>query len=456
MKICVLGAGALGCALGGVLTEAGHEVWLINRNVAQVEALNSRGLILRDGGIDRRVPVHAATSARGVAMDTGVVDLVIVLVKSFDTRPAMEAALSLLGPDTVVLSLQNGLGHEDILGSIVGRERVLAGKTYAGGTQLGAGHVLIGTRGKDTHLGELDGCITERVQRIAAAFNAAGLDTTVSRNIIGTIWDKLLVNVATGAVSAATRLPYGEMYQVPELEACGIAAVAEAMAVAKASGVTLATTDPRQPWVKAGEGLPYAFKTSMLQSLEKGSITEIDFVNGAVVRQGAKCGVPTPVNQALVACIKGIERAQPRQRDSKEHTMAPHKQKSYVEHVAVRVKDIQWHINFFLEVLGMDVREIDGPTDAPHQYWTIGGLQLMSTPGFAAPPSNDAGWLAHLGIMVDDLEVALAGSKAWGVKQLPQGRNWLQLPDGLAVELIQASTGSVSAVLAINPRAATV
>ncbi len=127
--------------------------------------------------------------------------------------------------------------------------------------------------------------------------------------------------------------------------------------------------------------------------------------------------------------------------------------KSYVEHVAVRVKDIQWHINFFYEVLGMDVREIDGPTDAPRQYWTIGGMQLMSTPDFVAPPSNDAGWLAHLGIMVDDLEAALALAQSWGVKQLPQGRNWLQLPDGLAVELMQASAGTVAQALAINPRA---
>ncbi len=128
-------------------------------------------------------------------------------------------------------------------------------------------------------------------------------------------------------------------------------------------------------------------------------------------------------------------------------------QKSYVEHVALRVKDIQWHIHFFYEVLGMDVREIDGPTDAPHQYWTLGGLQLMSTPGFTAPPSVEAGWLAHLGIMVDDLEAALRDAQAWGVTPLPQGRNWLQLPDGLAIELIQASPHTVSQVLAINPRA---
>jgi catechol 2,3-dioxygenase-like lactoylglutathione lyase family enzyme len=127
--------------------------------------------------------------------------------------------------------------------------------------------------------------------------------------------------------------------------------------------------------------------------------------------------------------------------------------RSYVEHVAVRVKDIRWHIDFFHEVLGMDLREIDGPADAPNQYWTLGGMQLVSTPDFNAPPSNDAGWLAHLGLMVEDLEVALAQASKWGVTQLPQGRNWLQLPDGLAIELIQANAGSVAKVLAVDPRA---
>jgi len=307
VKIAIVGAGALGCAIGGVLTEGGNEVWLINRNADQVEAMTQRGLLLRDGGVDRAVPVHAATTAQPV----GVAELVIVLVKSFHTRQAMQAATSLVGPQTVVLSLQNGLGHEDILADIVGRDKVLAGKTYAGGTQLGLGHVLIGTRGKDTPIGELDGSISERVQRIAQVFNAAGLAATVSGNILGTLWDKLLINVATGALSAITRLTYGELYQQPELEICGVAAVAEAMAVAQASGIVLSMTEPRQAWVKAGAGLPEAFKTSMLQSLEKGSVTEIDFVNGSVVRWGQRCGVPTPVNQALLACIKGIERGLP-------------------------------------------------------------------------------------------------------------------------------------------------
>ncbi|MDB5930518.1 MAG: ketopantoate reductase [Polaromonas sp.] len=311
MKICVLGAGALGCAIGGVLTEAGHEVWLVNRGQAHVGAMKQRGLLMREQGIDRVVPVRASTDCREIAEAGGPVDLVIVLVKSFHTREAMQAALPIVGEDTVVMSLQNGLGHEDTLADVVGRRKVLAGKTYAGGVMLGLGHIIVGTQGKETFIGELDGGMTARAGRIADAFNRAGLVTTVSPRIMGVMWDKLLVNVATGALSGITGLAYGALYQVPEVEACAAAAVAEAMAVARASGIALSIHDPRQPWTLAAAGLPPEFKASMLQSLEKGSLTEIDYINGAVVRQGARCGVPTPVNQALVACIKGIERGLP-------------------------------------------------------------------------------------------------------------------------------------------------
>ena len=312
MKIVVLGAGALGCAIGGVLTEGGHEVWLINRGQVHVDAMNRDGLRMRDAGAERVVRVHAATSCTGVEMSSGPIDLVIVLVKSFHTREAILGAAPVVGERTVVLSLQNGLGHEDVLAEVVGRERVLAGKTYAGGVMLAPGHIIAGTRGKETRIGELDGSDSARARAIADAFSRAGLATTVSDNILGTMWDKLLVNVATGALSGITGLPYGELYRIPEIEACAVAAVAEAMAVARAAGIKLGTTEPRQPWLKAAEGLPFEFKASMLQSLEKGSVTEIDYVNGSVVRWGARYGVPTPVNQALVACIKGVERARTR------------------------------------------------------------------------------------------------------------------------------------------------
>jgi 2-dehydropantoate 2-reductase len=163
--------------------------------------------------------------------------------------------------------------------------------------------------GKLTFIGELDGRITPRVQAIADAFNAAGLATTVSDNIVGTMWDKLLVNVATGALTGITGLTYGQLYGEPLLKSTSLAAVAEAIGVAQAAGVRLSMTDPEQAWTLAAEGLPAAFKTSMLQSLERGTMTEIDFINGSVVRWGQRYGVPTPVNATLVACIKGIERA---------------------------------------------------------------------------------------------------------------------------------------------------
>ena len=303
MKICMLGAGALGSTIGGVLAEAGNEVWLVDAWKEHVDTISSRGLVLRDGGVDRTVKARARTAPDGI----GPADLVIVLVKSYHTREAIAGASSIIGPDTAVMSLQNGLGHEEVLADAVGKAHVLAGKTYAGGVLLGPGHVIAGTRGKQTYIGELDGRITERAKRIAETLTRAGLATTVSANIMGTMWDKLLINVATGALCGITRLPYGDLYKVPEVKECALAAVAEAIAVARALGVKLTSDKPEDAWNLAAEGLPPEFKTSMLQSIEKGLPTEIDYINGSVVRAGLRCGVPTPVNKALVACVKGIE-----------------------------------------------------------------------------------------------------------------------------------------------------
>ena len=123
--------------------------------------------------------------------------------------------------------------------------------------------------------------------------------------------------------------------------------------------------------------------------------------------------------------------------------------KSYVEHVAVRVKDIDWHIRFFRDVLGMAMREETPAGQTPYQFWTIGGMQLMSDPDFNGPE----GRLTHLGIMTEDLEQALTEAAAWGVTELPQGRNWIALPDGLQIELIQAHGNGVAEALAAKSRA---
>ena len=224
------------------------------------------------------------------------------------TRTAIESASALVGDKTMVMSIQNGLGHEEILAEVVGRERVLAAKTYVGGVFLAPGLIISGSKGKQTYIGELDGRLTTRLQTVVDEFNRAGLLATASTNIYGTMWDKLLVNVATGALCAITRLPYGGLYGVPEVEACALAAVAEGIAVARANGIKLTSEDPKYFWQLAADGLPADFKTSMLQSLEKGEPTEVDFINGSVVRWGVRSSIPTPVNQTLLACTKGIER----------------------------------------------------------------------------------------------------------------------------------------------------
>lgn len=124
--------------------------------------------------------------------------------------------------------------------------------------------------------------------------------------------------------------------------------------------------------------------------------------------------------------------------------------KAYVEHVAVWVRDIQWHIRFFREVLGMEMRERQGPPEAPEQYWTLGGLQFIARPDFAEPE----GRLAHLGVMCEDQAWAIAAATARGATAMAQGPNWLRLPDGLAIELLQARPATeVARALAVDPRA---
>ena len=293
MKVCVLGTGSLGSTIGGALAKAGNEVHFVGRQ-AHMDAVNENGLVMvTPTGEEVSHPI-GHTTPDGI----GECDLVIVLCKAFDTKATMEEGKELVGPHTAVMSLQNGLGADHVIG----------GKTYIGGMLLAPGRVQATIPGKDTFIGELDGTITDRVKAIGAAFEEAGMHCIVSDNIMGVIWDKLLVNVATGAVCGITHLPYGDMYQEDKLVATAVAAVQEGMDVAAKAGVKLTYSDPMDVLELARAGLPYDFKPSILQSLEKHRPTEVGVINGAVVAQGAKHGVATPVNETLVACVTGIER----------------------------------------------------------------------------------------------------------------------------------------------------
>jgi 2-dehydropantoate 2-reductase len=305
VKIVVVGAGALGCVFAATLGGSGNETWLVSRSAERAAALGRDGVIVEDAAGSRVVPIRATA----LPAEVGWVDLVVVLVKSFDTAAAMTAALPVVGPHTLVMSLQNGLGNEDVLASIVGPDRLLAGRTYVGGVMPEPGRVRANVAGKATVIGELDRPAGPRVRAVAQCFTAAGLTTEAVDDIRAKMWDKLVVNVATGAITAITGLTYGQLYSEPALKPTSLAAVAEAMAVARAGGINLTLTAPEQAWTLAAKDLSPDFMTSMLQSVRGGRQTEIEVINGAVVRAGAGWGVPTPVNDTLVACVKGIERA---------------------------------------------------------------------------------------------------------------------------------------------------
>lgn len=307
MKVCVLGAGSLGSAIGGALALAGNEVHLVARP-AHVKAVNENGLVMVTGeGDEERVAYPAAhETPDGI----GACDLAIVLCKAMDTLQvtAQAKAAGIIAPDTVVVSLQNGLGSEDVLAQAFGAEHVIGGKTYIGGMLLTPGRVQVGIAGKRTVFGELSGGKSERVQRIADMFAKAGMECEASDDIMRVIWDKLLVNVSTGAVCAVTGLPYEGISSEPLIRETALAAVQEGLDVAAALGVAVSFDSPEGPWNLAREGFPGNFKPSLLQSLEHGRKTEVDVIAGAVVREGAKVGVPTPVNRTLVAMVHGIER----------------------------------------------------------------------------------------------------------------------------------------------------
>jgi 2-dehydropantoate 2-reductase len=305
-KIAVIGAGAMGSSVGGVLAESGLDVILIDQWDELVNELNRNGLTLVEDGIERVVKVSATKNYDLI----GTADVIIVLVKSYHTEKAIKDALPIIGKDTMILSLQNGLGNEEKLKSIVGNNNILGGVTHAGSVLLDLGKVALGRKGKNTYIGELDGRMTERIQWLGSLLNSAGWSTIITDDIYSVIWNKLLVNIAVSPLSAITGLPHAGMANVNEVLACAYHAVEEAIKVAHACNIKLSTESPQEIWSIATSGLPPDHKSSMLKDIEKRSKTEIETINGAVVEFGKKHNVETPVNETLVACIKGIEHQQ--------------------------------------------------------------------------------------------------------------------------------------------------
>jgi 2-dehydropantoate 2-reductase len=302
VKVAVIGAGGVGSVFGGRLAATGHDVWLVHRRPEMVEALQRGGLRLdAPDGTSEQVAVHATDRTETI----GPVDLVLILTKSTDTRAAAEAARAVVRPHTVAVTLQNGLGNLETIAEVLGAERSLLGMTYVGAALLGPGHARLTAAGQ-SFLGEANGMRSERVEALARIFSEAGLPTQATDRLWDMVWGKLVINAALNATCALTGAA-GDTVLGSEAASRWVGLVGEeTAAVAAALGLELpfadATARVHQHCRDIG-----ASKPSMLQDMERGRPTEIDAINGAVVREGLRVGVPTPCNQALLLLVRARE-----------------------------------------------------------------------------------------------------------------------------------------------------
>jgi 2-dehydropantoate 2-reductase len=288
-----MGAGAVGCYYGFMLARAGHDVVLIGRQ-QHVEAIARQGLRLETQTFDEHIRVSASTEASAVQR----AHLVLFCVKSNDTDSSAAAIKPHLEPEAVVLSLQNGVENADRLRVLLPQE-VIAAVVYIGVEMAGPGHV------KHHGRGELVIEPSKSSDEMARALIAAGVPTEISDNVRGELWAKLILNCAYNALSAITQLPYGRLVKGEGVTAVMRDLVDECVAVAKADGVTL-PGDVDVAVRRIAETVPGQF-SSTAQDLARGKRSEIDHLNGLVVRRGEALEIATPANRLLHALVKLIE-----------------------------------------------------------------------------------------------------------------------------------------------------
>jgi 2-dehydropantoate 2-reductase len=298
MRVAIVGAGAMGGVLGFHLAAVADLV-LVDPWAAHVDAINAGGLCCEREGVVTARRARAVTTPA----DAGPCDAAIVLVKAGATPWAAAACAALLAPGGVAYTLQNGLGNADLLAATLGAARVGQGVTSLGGTLLGPGRVRHAGMGPTVLGASPDRALAASLAGLLAR---AGLPASVGDDIESLVWGKLVVNAGINALTALLRVPNGALAELPAPRALLAAAVQEAAAVAAARGVRLPYPDP----VAHVEGVALATganRSSTLQDVLRGAPTEVATINGAVAAEGARLGVPTPLNSALAALVAALE-----------------------------------------------------------------------------------------------------------------------------------------------------
>jgi 2-dehydropantoate 2-reductase len=291
MKIAVMGAGAVGCFYGGMLARAGHQVTLIGRP-AHVEAMAKRGGLKFESAIfDGVIPIRTDAKASGVAG----ADVVLFCVKSADTEEAGREIAPHLKNDAAVICLQNGVDNAERLEAVLART-VIPAVVYVAAGMGGPGHIQHHGRG-DLIIGP-----SPHSDNIAKAFTSAAVPTVVSDEVLARLWDKLIINCVYNALSAIAQLPYGRLFEVDGTKEVMDSVIIECIAVATELGIAV-SPDIREKAFALVKVMPDQL-SSTAQDIARGKPTEIDFLNGHVVRKGAEFGIPTPSNLALQVAVK--------------------------------------------------------------------------------------------------------------------------------------------------------
>lgn len=303
MKIAIVGTGAMGSVYAALLASAGNEVWAIDSWREHVEAMRARGLRVEGASGDRTVRVNATANAA----DAGPCELVIIATKARDVKAAAESARPLLTPDTVVLSIQNGLGGPDTTAAALGRERVAVGVVGGFGASMrGPGHAH--HNGWElVRLGELAGPVTPRLQRIAEIWSGAGFRVKCFDDIDQLVWEKLICNVCYSGTCAVTESTVGEVMEDPEHWRIASGCAREAYGVARARGIKLSFDDPDAYVRDFGSKIPEA-RPSMLLDHQAKRRSEIDAINGAIPPAAKAVGLAAPYNEVIAGLVRAKER----------------------------------------------------------------------------------------------------------------------------------------------------
>lgn len=303
MKIAVVGCGAMGSVYAGLLASAGHEVWAIDSWREHVDAMRANGLRVEGASGDRTVKLNATTSAA----DAGMCDLVIIATKARDVEAAARSAQAIVGPDTLVLSIQNGLGGPDRTAAVLGRERVMVGVVGGFGASMrGPGHAH--HNGMElVRLGELAGPATPRLEAVAEVWRSGGFKVKTFDDIDQLVWEKLICNVCFSGTCAVTERTISEVMNDPDAWQVASGCATEAFRVARKRNIRLGFDDPVAYVRDFGSKIPNA-RPSMLLDLMAKRRSEVDAINGAIPPAAQAVGLAAPYNEVVAGLVRAKER----------------------------------------------------------------------------------------------------------------------------------------------------